>query len=167
MTRLLTFISVFVFALVLNACGGGSSDGGAGGSFAGTYNGVTTLTVSGAGVSETTSGTIQIVIDGQGNVTVVDPETDTSVTGTLDGNQFTVAIPGPFLNEPGFTCSGTINVSGTVSGDTITGMISSSGLTCNGVPIQATGPFEAARAPARAARPVGVTMMKSLQNALH
>ena len=163
---------VSIFTLALTACGGGGSNSGGGGapaSFAGTYNGFATVTLSAPGISpETSTGTIQIVIDAQGNVTS-DPATEFSGTGTLSGNTFTVTVPAAGFNQPGVTCTGMVMITGTVSGEAITGTLSANGFTCNGVPFQVNGTYEAARVPAavKAAQPTGVSVMESLRRAIN
>lgn len=150
MKQLHSLVFISLVAMIVSACGGGSSGGAGGAHLAGTYNGLATVTLSAPGVpSETDTGTIQIVVDAEGNVTT-DPGTSFAGTGTLDGNKFTTTVPARFLNEPGLTCTGAIIINGTISGDTMTGTFSSSGLTCNGIAIQLTGTFEANRAAASA-----------------
>jgi hypothetical protein len=163
----------FIFTLALTACGGGGSNSGGGGgtpaSFAGTYNGFATVTLSAPGLSpNTATGTIQIVIDAQGNVTS-DPSTDFSGTGTLSGNTFTVAVPAAAFNQAGVRCTGAVMITGTVSGETITGAFSANGFTCNGISFQVNGTYEAARVPAaaKAAQPTGVSAMESLRGAIN
>lgn len=165
------FIILF-FTLALTACGGGSSSSGGGGtpaSYAGTYNGFATVTLSAPGLSpQTSTGTIQIVIDAEGNVTS-DPNTEFSGTGTLSGDTFTVAVPAAAFNQPGMTCTGAVMINGTVSGETIRGTITTNGLTCNGMPFQINGTYEAMRVPAaaKAAHPTGVSVMESLRGAIN
>ena len=96
--------------------------------FAGTYDGLATITLSARGVPpETISGTIQFVIDARGNVTS-DPASSASGSGRLKGNSFTVTVPGARFNQPGLRCSGALLMNGTVSGNTITGTFAASGL---------------------------------------
>ena len=166
-------IILLISTLALTACGGGSSNSGGGGgtpaSFAGTYNGFATVTLSAPGLSPApSSGTIQIVIDAQGNVTS-DPGTEFSGTGTLSGSTFTVTVPAAAFSQPGVTCTGAVMIAGTVSGATITSAISANGLVCNGISFQITGSYEAARVPtaAKVARPVGDSVMESLRGAMN
>lgn len=168
-------LMMFAVFFALSACGGGGdSSSGAGGtapvSHAGTYNGFAMVTVSMPGLApETVTGTIQIVIDTAGNVTS-DPNTPFSGDGTLTGNSFTVMVPAGSVNQPGIACAGMIVITGTVSGNTTSGSISGDAVACNGVPVQISGTFEAARAPgpsqSRAASPVGDSLMESLRRAL-
>jgi hypothetical protein len=60
-------------------------------------------------------------------------------------------------------------ITGTVSGETITGAISANGFTCNGISFQVNGTYEAARVPAaaKAAQPTGVSAMESLRGAIN
>lgn len=168
--RLVSWMAGIGLALMLIGCGGGSSSSGAGtgpgetgpapGSpapssggtagnrFAGTYNGFATVTLSAPGVpAETITGTIQIVVDAQGNV-VSDPGSGASGTGRLNGNSFTVTVPGARFNQAGVACGGSMLVRGTISGDTIDGTIAGDKLVCNGIPIQMNGNYSAVRAAA-------------------
>ena len=165
-------LALMIIPVLLIGCGGGGSSSGGGGgtpaSFAGTYNGFSTATISAPGLApDTITGTIQIVIDAQGNVTS-DPNTAFSGTGTLNGSAVTVTVPAATFNQPGVACAGVIVITGTISGNTITGTISARGLTCNGIPFQINGTFEVTRLPAAAnvAPPAGATVMESLSDAL-
>lgn len=163
-------MAVMVVAALLTACGGGSSSGGggSGNQFAGTYNGFATLTLSAPGVPpETISGTIRIVVDDRGNVTT-DPGSSAPGAGRLNGNSFTATVPGAQLNEPGLTCTGSILVKGTLSGDNVTGTHSGNALVCNGIPIQVNGTYSATRPAAGAASraPVGTSVMEALQESI-
>lgn len=134
-------------ALVVFGCGGGGSSSGGGGGgtpaqYAGTYTGTGSATVTGGGASISESIPTTIVIDMDGNVTV-DP--DDPLTGTLNGNSFVASAPTSDFNEPGFTCSGSLVVSATVTGNTINGTYSSNNFACNGVPFQVSGTFTAAK----------------------
>ena len=135
-----------IIAMTLAGCGGGSSSGGAGGgSFTGTYSGTFTLTVSapGSGVAPVTvPGTTTVVINPNGTV-VVDPGPE-QFTGTITGNKFTASFPASDLNEPGFTCSGTITLVGTGTGNTFTGTVGGP-VTCNGISMMVTGSFNVSR----------------------
>lgn len=182
-----TFATLAV--LLLAACGGGSSSGGGGGasvadtggatgsnpgntssggtpSYAGSYGGFATSTMSAPGMSpQTVTGTILFVIDAQGNVTS-DPGTDFSGTGTLNGNSFTVSIPASFANQPGVNCTGSVVLQGTISGNKINGTVSQSGFTCNGVPFELTGTFSVMRTAGAAVMPSGGSVMDSLRDAV-
>lgn len=153
----------------LAACGGGSDSGGGGGGsnpFAGTYNGIGTLTLSAPGVApQTATGTIQFVIDPQGNVTS-DPGTDFSGTGKLNGNTFVIVLGPEQLQPDGMSCAGTVSLTGTVDGNTITGQFSSTGFTCNGVPITWTGTFSATRAAGAAVMLPGDPVMEAARGAI-
>jgi len=167
-SRFMAWTAGIALAVMLAACGGGSSSGGGGGNpFAGTYNGVATGTISAPGLSpQTSTGSIQFVIDARGNVTS-DPGIKESGTGKLNGNKFTVTVPGSRFNQPGTTCSGAMLIHGTISGTTITGSLSSSGLTCNGAPVQVSGTFSATRAGTGSVSraPTVPPVMESLQEA--
>lgn len=168
--RFAAVVAGIALALTLGGCGGGSSSsggggGGGGGSFAGTYNGIATATLSAPGLPpDTFSGSIQVVIDDQGNVTS-DPDTFAPGTGKLNGNTFTVTVPGSSFNQDGVSCSGAILVDGTISGDTINGTLKGSGLTCNGVSFSLNGTYSAARAAPGAQQRAssGLSVMESLR----
>ncbi len=145
--------------LSLGACGGGSSSGGgdSGGSsgsasedsagelssIAGTYRGTGTATVSGGGFSETVTDEIQIKISEDDTISFGEPGEPPVGTASVNrnGDTFSISIPGSYFNEPGIDCTGNVIVTGTVSGDTITGDINSSDASCNSVPITITGSF--------------------------
>lgn len=180
-----TWVASVLAAILLSACGGGSSDSGGGSQpgndttntgappsasgnpFAGTYNGLGTMTLSASGVPpQTISGSIQFVIDARGNVTS-DPATSVSGTGKLKGNSFTVTVPGARLNQPGLSCGGALLINGRISGTTITGTFAAGNLSCNGVAIQVTGSFSATRSAASSISraPAGIPAMSALRKA--
>lgn len=68
---------------------------------------------------------------------------DGSAKLSSNGNQFTINVPASTLNEPGFTCTGTLIVSGTINGNTTSGTFSSSALVCIGIAGTVTGNFSA------------------------
>lgn len=138
------FLASFV-SLVLAACGGsGSSSSGGGGSFAGSYSGTATITITGGGASSTVTGAFVIVINPDGSV-VTDPGTDFSGFGTLTGSTVIVNISASTFNEPGLSCLGSFRFEGTIAGNRITGTISGSSITCNGIPFTVTGSFNVVR----------------------
>lgn len=162
---------VLLLTAFLAACGGGSSSGGAGqsGSHAGTYNGFARATMSAPGVApETATGTIQFVIDNQGNVTS-DPNTRFSGRGKVTGSTFTVNVPAAKFNQPGITCTGFITIRGNISGSTVKGSLAANKFRCNNTPIKVNGSFEANRVADdnKNARPVGTTVMESLSTVLY
>jgi len=157
----IVYSGLFLTSLVLTACGGGSSsdgggsdgagsagagsDGGGTGSVAippGTYSGPVTVTASGGGLSETVTDTLTVVVEEDG----ADIDFgDVPGTVTVNGNQITAAVPASTFNDSDVTCSGTIVVTGTVNGDTITGDISGKDIVCNGIPITVTGDYTLTR----------------------
>ena len=145
MKRIDGWVSVLVtiiFVVALSACGGGGSDSGGGGdaSFVGTYRGPLTLIITPPGVAPiSVPGVMTVVINPDGTV-VVDPGTPTEFSGIISGNTFTASLPAPLLNEPGFNCTGTVNVTGTGAGNMFTGTFSGS-VVCNGVPMTISGTF--------------------------
>lgn len=138
--------------LLLGGCGGGSSSGGgetnggddSGSDIAGTYVGTGTATASGGGFSETVTGPIQITISSDNKVAFGEPGEPPVGTTTLNasGDGFSMSIPASFFNQSGIECTGTLNVTGSVSGNSITGDIAGSGVTCNGIPFTITGSFD-------------------------
>lgn len=167
-SRFAEWAAGIALAVMLTACGGGDSSSGGGGDageaaggaggpapaagggnpgnrFAGRYAGIGTITLNAPGLPpESVTGSITFVIDSRGNVTS-DPGIPQSGTGRLNGNSFTVTVPGSRFNEPGLNCSGSLLIRGTVSGQTINGTFSGSGFTCNGVPVQLSGTYSATR----------------------
>lgn len=157
-----TTVCLLSILLALGACGGGSSSGGgdsgesvdsasngtddsagAPSSIAGTYRGTGTATVSGGGFSETVTDAIQITISEDDTISFGEPGEPPVGTASVNrnGDSFSISVPGSYFNEPGLDCSGSVIVTGTVSGDTITGDINSSDASCNSVPITITGSF--------------------------
>lgn len=151
MRRLFYFI---VPMLLLAGCGGGSDGGGP--SFVGTYIGTGEFTLSGAGqtISQDNLG-IQFDISPDGVVRVSDPGQPPYAEGPLTGNTFIIIAAGSVLNTPGVSCTGTFTFNGTISGNTMTGTVSSNNLTCNGIPFTVTGSFTATLQPQGQAR-IGV-----------
>lgn len=150
--------------LLLAGCGGGSSSGGgeADGEtasetgetsttstttvsdVAGTYMGTATATATGGGLSETGSAPVQITISENNSVAFGKPGEPPIDTTTLNsnGDAFEISVPASSLfDRPGIECTGTLSASGVVNGGTITGDISSSGVTCNGIPGTVNGSF--------------------------
>ncbi|MDH3467715.1 MAG: hypothetical protein OES26_17705, partial [Gammaproteobacteria bacterium] len=74
-----------------------------------------------------------------------------SGSAVLNGNTFTIDVPASQMNEPGFTCTGTIRFAGTIAGNTINGRTAGLNLSCNGISGILTGTFTLQRTgPARA-----------------
>lgn len=158
--------TLFSLVFFLTACGGGSSSGGGeaagdgspgtdtgggsgtdGSGIAGTYIGTGNIVASALGTTESESGPIQIVIKEDNTVEFGEPGQPSVATGTLNtnGSQFTLNFPASFLNEPDFTCTGTLVIMGTVAGGTISGTFSGADIVCLGVPVEVTGDFNAER----------------------
>lgn len=136
---------LMLFISILAACGGGGSDSGGGGaSFAGTYSGTWNATMAGAGQSRSGTGVIVIVINPD-NTVVIDPNTPVPGAGNITGNTISAGWAGSSFNTPGITCSGGVTIGGPVSGESITGTIGPSTLTCNGVAFSIQGTFTAAK----------------------
>ena len=142
--RFTSCLSLIGLAVFLTACGGGDTSSGGGASFAGTYSGPWRVTVRGGGGSFTGTGTIVVVINPNNSV-VLDPNTPVPGRGTISGNMITASYPGAFANSPGITCTGAVAVRGTVSGNTISGTIGPSTITCNGIPFTIQGTFTATK----------------------
>ena len=151
------FFSLFACLLfATHGCGGGGNNGGVvggggGGSSpnAGIYNATLTVNVSGTGVpslSETATGTVRITDDGSVFLTIADDDGDLfGGQGALVGDSFSITDSDE-VTVNGLTCSGSVTINGTVSGETISGPISGS-LVCNGIPISISGNLQATRAP--------------------
>lgn len=176
--------------LLLGACGGGSSSGGgesggvtesasdsggtsdtggtSGSGIAGTYVGPATATVSGGGLSDTATETVQITISKDNTIAFGEPGQPPVGTAVVssDGESFSINVPGSYFNEPGFQCDGKLGVAGTVQGDTITGSISSAGVTCNGIPFTITGNFDLQRVAAGAQSRASGGLLRSLRSAI-
>lgn len=159
------------FLLLLAGCGGGSSSGGGdsedvvesasdstsatgdaadgdssdGGDLAGTYLGTGTVKASGGGFSETVTGPIQITISSDNKVAFGEPGVPPVGTTTLNtgGGGFSMSVPASFFNQSGIECTGGLKVAGSVNDGSITGDITGSGVTCNGIPFSITGSFKA------------------------
>jgi hypothetical protein len=129
---------------LLSACGGGGSRS-SGPSLVGTYLGVADTTLTSPRGSVPVRGSIQLVVAADNTVALGDPGEPPAGHGTLNGNEFTVALPGSFANSPGISCSGTVIFQGTISGVTANGTVSSTAFRCNGVPFELSGTFTATR----------------------
>ncbi len=125
---------------------------------AGTYVGTGTATASGGGFSETVTGPIQITISKDNKVAFGEPGQPPVGTTTLNagGDGFSMSVPASFFNQSGIACTGTLNVTGSVSGNSITGNISGSGVVCNGIPFTITGSFDVEKSKARSRGSAGL-----------
>jgi len=143
MKKQIALLASFILAIFLTSCGGGSSSGGP--QFVGTYIGTATLTLSAPAGSETGENLgVQFVISPNGVVSVSDPGMPVYAEGPLTGNTFLIIAAGSVLDEPGvLMCTGTFTFTGTISGNMMTGTVSSDNLGCNGVPFTLTGSFTA------------------------
>lgn len=174
--------------LLLGACGGGSSSGGgesegatesasdaggtsdtggtSGSGIAGTYVGPATATVSGGGLSETVTDTVQITISKDNTIAFGEPGQPPVATAVVnsDGDSFSISVPASYFNESGLECGGKLSVTGTVKGNAITGSISSSGVTCNGIPITITGSFNLEKVAAGSQSRASGGLMQSLRS---
>lgn len=144
-----TVSGLLALTLVLAGCGGGGSSSGggtaAGVGVAGTYGGQGTITLSGGGVSVTQPGSVTITISPTGSV-MVDTGDPSTGSGSLAGDSFTANQPlAPIGTSIGLSCTGDVLWNGTVSGNTITGTISSSGASCNGLAMDISGSFSATK----------------------
>ncbi len=178
--------------LLLGGCGGGSSSGGgetndvtesasdatsdsggggggdSGSEIAGTYEGTGTATVSGGGISEPFTGPIQITISKDNKVAFGEPGEPPVGTTTLNagGDGFSMSIPASFFNQSGIACTGTLNVTGSVSGNSIIGNISGSGVVCNGIPFTITGSFDLDKTKARSRSRVSAGLLEGLRSVI-
>jgi len=119
---------------------------------AGTYVGTGTASVSGGGFSENVDGPVQIIIRPDNTVAFGEPGEPPVGATTLnpDGRSFNLVVPSSFFNEPGISCTGSVNASGTVDGNAITGSIAGNGVACNSIPFSLTGGFNLDKTDARA-----------------
>lgn len=142
-TKLFFCLTAFIF---VTSCGGGSDSSSSGAGFssvATTYQGTGSVTLTADGfppISDTFN--VTIVIDGSTVTATVDGQ---SATATLNGDSFSISI---LISETkdDWSCNGTANVNGTLSGNTISGSISGSGNCSNGgpdIPVTLTGTFSA------------------------
>jgi hypothetical protein len=119
---------------------GGDAGGGTTSSpHAGTYNGTVSYTATGLGQTIADSDPISIVIGSDGGVTI-----NGQFAGVLSGDSFSITQAGT-TTVSGVTCTGTISVNGTISGGNINGSFQASSLSCNGIPVEFNGTFNAAR----------------------
>jgi hypothetical protein len=119
---------------------GGDAGGGTTSSpHAGTYNGTVSYTATGLGRTIADSDPISIVIGSDGKVTI-----NGEYAGVLSGDSFSITQAGT-TTVSGVTCTGTVSVNGTVSGGSINGTFQASSLSCDGIPIEFNGTFNAAR----------------------
>ena len=100
--------------------------------------------MTGAGQSQSGTGIIVLVVNPD-NTVVIDPNTPVPGSGNIDGNTIAAGWAGSSFNTPGITCSGGVTITGSVSGESITGTIGPSTLTCNGVKFSIRGTFNAAK----------------------
>jgi len=148
--------ALFFSSLALVACGGGggSSSGGGGDAtqYAGTYSGSGTINIlrSGRRIAGNTGGVI-FVIRPTGEILYQEPSGAALGGAILNGNKFSIKVSASVLNQPGLRCSGKIIYTGSVSGRSLSGNISSNAFSCNGKPLTATGSFKAGKT-SRAAR---------------
>lgn len=159
---------VVLFTGILSACGGGGSSGGGGSDVTGTYNGTATGKISVPGTSvppEPINGTIQIVLNKDGTA-VSDPGTSFSGSGTWSGNQVNISVPASAFNSPGLTCTGTVSITGTISGNVITGTIGGMPV-CSGVRFTFTLTFNVTKtSSATLARSRGAPVVEVISNTL-
>jgi len=140
---------VVVTLVLLVGCGGGSTTGGGSGndepSLVGVYVGTASITLLGPGTTKLEDELeIQFVIAANGPVTVSKPDASPYAEGPLTGNSFVIIANASALNEPGFLdCAGSFTLNGMVSGNTITGTMSSGTMFCNNFPFTLTGSFNA------------------------
>jgi len=124
------------------------------GTFAGSYAGSSTTTLVGPGAPPMTMSQPEtIVVQPSGAFQMQANGQHSAIRGNMaqdmpDGNNFTMHIPASsYFTNSGMTCSGTIVLSGNVSGNSLSGnffLDSADPLFCNGVPMQLSGTFSAA-----------------------
>ena len=126
------------FALLLAACGGGSSSGAgtANSPFVGTYNGTTTVTVSSDVGSRTVSEPVTVLVNRDGLVQIADAQSTVYASAPLEGDSVVIDGDAAALVDPG--CTGTITLAGVFEagndgGATFQGGWSSVGTSCFGI----------------------------------
>jgi len=82
---------------------------------------------------------ISIVIGSDGKVTI-----NGEFAGVLSGDSFSITQAGT-TTVSDVTCTGTVSVNGTISGGSINGSFQASSLSCNGIPVEFNGTFNATR----------------------
>lgn len=104
-------------ALLLSACGGGSSSGGgtANSPFVGTYEGVTSVTVSSTSGTAAASESVMIFVNRDGLVQVGDAQSTIYASGPLQGNDVRIDSSAATLVHP--QCEGTITLAGAFQTD--------------------------------------------------
>ena len=176
-----THFVILLATIFMTACGGdgGSSSGGgatAGGTiYTGTYVGPGKLTMSGGGGSATEPFVITVVIRGDGSV-VLDPQTAQPGSGKVEGNTLSGSYSAEIANSPGISCSGRIDITGTIRNTggrgsesrVIDGRVGPSKLTCNNVSLSATGSFTATRSGSlkQGVDPIGTGLVRGAKRAL-
>ncbi|HSE95543.1 MAG TPA: hypothetical protein VLD61_06595 [Methylomirabilota bacterium] len=163
--RAAAYAGLAMILLVIANCNGGGGGGGSTGAtgLEGTYRGMGNVTVSGPGISIPVSGTVEFVVS---DSTVTWTDGGTIASGTLDGNTFSISVPGSEFNSAGVSCTGSVIVNGTIDGPTMSGNFTNGGLRCNNVPVSVTGTFTATiQTQVLRGRPGG-GMLEALRNAL-
>lgn len=149
------------------AGGQDSSGGGASGDsgIAGTYVGPATATLTGPGISETASRTVQVVIGSDNSVAFGDPGSPPAGTAVLagDGRSFSVNVPAAFFNRSGIECEGVLVADGVVDGPGIAGTIASREVRCSGIPLTVDGSFDLERTAAGTQGRAGAGLLQQLK----
>jgi len=135
-------VFVFSFLLLLAACGGSSDSGGnventqpgdmLPANFIGTYTGTLTLTASAAGLTQTESAEITLIVAADGTVTFRGDDPDETFTvGISNAGEFS-----GFVDIVEDECSGNISVQGSVDGTNATASVQGEGsCTVNGLTV--------------------------------
>jgi len=127
--------------------GGGVVGGGGGGggalppsTLAGTYTGTATATASALGLSESETVPVTVIIDQNGGVTIKSDSDIFPNVVTLNGNAFNQSQTFNNQDFGSVTCSGTLNLQGSINGGTLNGILSSQSVSClfNGANIPGT-----------------------------
>jgi hypothetical protein len=127
-----------------NSSDNSTPDSGSGGDtpltgYAGTYTGTASYKASGLGITKEESEPVTVVIDDAGNVSV-----DGESVGKLTNDSISSSYTGT-ETVGDLTCTGTITVNASISGNTISGRFPPTTLDCNGLPVEVEASFSATR----------------------
>lgn len=147
-----------ILALILGLAGcGGDGDSSSGGSgaptgggapvnlaaLAGTFAGTARITLSALGASETDTVPVRVVVSSNGTIRIsFDDDVVASNQLAADG---TFRITDAVANAGVEQCNGNLTITGRVTAAAVTATISSSGVSCSGIPGSLSGSLNAAR----------------------
>lgn len=115
-------------------------------SVAGTYVGTATATATALGLTESRTIPVTITVSEDGKITIESGSDIFPDVITLDGNNFSFSQT--FVNENfgSATCSGTLNLQGSIAANgQLTATLSSQSVVCNGIPGTVSGSLSATK----------------------